>query len=473
MAAWGIAFRWRNCNPATIRSRSGTEYECFSALEGADEGFRELLVYRKTASPAVDKLNAIPGLKTVCGTESPASVFVNAWFLDEKPGIRRPSVRFSTAGEFVETLQSDLAETIGRIISLRQLEPRESADGPALELVEAGVSVPRIVAVRISTFALVYLTPDLRRLRRSAFAAKAGRRRPGLRPGSGGRMRTSFVSAGVLPLLTEPGVIEGVGLCAPRRIRSLRFAGRHDRWTSRRFIGWLDVLPELSVDGLNATKLAQLLWKNPPAAGRRSRPSPGRHAITTGRGSPGTPGARLVLAIDGLEQMFAIDAIPEEHRLALITALAGLVVQWLRVDPGDLAERVLSALSGISRPPGRGRERPLRSAVALSGGHRKDGANAGGSRWSRCGEESCAPASGWMTSFCRGGGLIAPDCTGSNLCSRCCTNAAILRTPCPTRCTRIWACGKRHCHAGRDGVWIVARRSSCSASRATSSINSP
>src|SRR5262249_35184394 len=88
----------------------------------------------------------------------------------------------------------------------------------------------------------------------------------------------------------------------------------------------VDVLPELAAEGLNTAKLAQLLWKNPPAAGRLIQAALARKLadLRPAAGVLEAPQGRLVLVIDGLEQMFVGEATPEEHRRALVTALAAL-----------------------------------------------------------------------------------------------------------------------------------------------------
>lgn len=303
---------------------SGTEYECFHALEGTGEGFRELLVYRKTAPPSVDKLDEFQVLKLFAERKA-LDQFVNEWFLDadaRHPKAFRP---FQDAGEFVETLQSDLADTIGRIVSLRELELRESENGPVcwwkqgspfLGLAPFGFQHAPLYLIQTRAACDV-----LHLLRKQAAEGRAFV----LVVGGAGCGKSSFVSAGVLPILTEPGVIEGVGLWRRAEFSPCDAPDDMVEGLAATLLH-ADVLPELAADGLTTAKLSQLLGKNPPAAGRlmQAALARGTAELRPASGVLEAPQARLVLTIDGLEQMFTNDAISEEDRRSLIAALVGL-----------------------------------------------------------------------------------------------------------------------------------------------------
>lgn len=304
---------------------SGTEYECASAVPGIQEGFRELLVYRKNALPVIDQLDEFQVLKLFAERKA-LDRFVNSWFLDTNARLPKAYRPFLDAGDFVETLQSDLADAIGRIVGQRELEPRESATGNPECWWKHGSPFLGLSPFEFQ-HAPLYLIQTraaedvLQLLRKQAADGRAFV----LVVGAAGCGKSSFISAGVLPLLTEPGVIEGVGLW--RRADFSPCDAPHEMLEG--LAGMLfhsSVLPELAVDGLNIARLAQLLEKNPPAAGRLIQMALAR-ATSKLRPAPGVleaPLARLVLVVDGLEQMFMNSTVFDEQRRSFFSALAAL-----------------------------------------------------------------------------------------------------------------------------------------------------
>ena len=83
--------------------------------------------------------------------------------------------------------------------------------------------------------------------------------------GASGCGKSSLVRAGVLPLLTQPGVIEGVGLWRYAIVRPGGASGDlFDRLVAA--LKGESALPELIADGTTEAELAHLLKENPRSA---------------------------------------------------------------------------------------------------------------------------------------------------------------------------------------------------------------
>jgi tetratricopeptide (TPR) repeat protein len=129
--------------------------------------------------------------------------------------------------------------------------------------------------------------------------------------GMSGGGKSSVVRAGVLPMLTKPGVIEGIAfwrraVFRPTDVRGDIFAGL------ARALLKEDALPSLDADGTGADELAQVLRQSPQAATALVR-----NALAREAGGDKSNG-RLALVIDQMEEMFTHEGITPEHREAFI-----------------------------------------------------------------------------------------------------------------------------------------------------------
>ena len=144
--------------------------------------------------------------------------------------------------------------------------------------------------------------------------------------GMSGCGKSSLVGAGVLPLLTQPGVIEGVGLW--RRAVMRPSDGGGDPFASlATALLEEQALPELGADGTGPGELARLLRESPEAAFALIKGGLSQAASEVAREEElaSQPEARLALVVDQLEELFTTEAIGEEDRRRFSEALRALV----------------------------------------------------------------------------------------------------------------------------------------------------
>ncbi|MGH8135870.1 MAG: tetratricopeptide repeat protein, partial [Steroidobacteraceae bacterium] len=134
--------------------------------------------------------------------------------------------------------------------------------------------------------------------------------------GMSGGGKSSVVRAGVLPMLTRPGVIEGVELWRravfrPTDVRGDIFAGLAKALVHEH------ALPALDEDGKGPDELAQVLRESPQAATALVRNALAREEALSG----GRSGARLALIVDQMEELYTQDEILPEHREAFVNVI--------------------------------------------------------------------------------------------------------------------------------------------------------
>ena len=151
--------------------------------------------------------------------------------------------------------------------------------------------------------------------------------------GKSGAGKSSLIRAGVLPVLTRPGVMEGVGLWRRAVFRPDDYQG--DLFTSLA-LALLDenALPELGADGASGEELAEYFRNNPIGAAPLIKGGLSQAAFNHARKAnlPGQPEARLVLVVDQLEDLFTLERIgPEEARdfISALAAMAGSGLVWV------------------------------------------------------------------------------------------------------------------------------------------------
>ena len=297
------------------RYESGTEYEFEEAIEGfRRNGKPDLLVYRKTAPPSV-RLDDEKDLMERLGQKKKLDAFVERWFHDKVEGTLIAAFHpFESPSDFEILLENHLRRLIER-----QLPRSATASSEARAVWKRGSPFRGLEAFEFEHAPVFFgrtraVSDILQALREQA----AENRAFVLILGMSGGGKSSVVRAGVLPMLTKPGVIEGVGLWRravfrPTDVRGDLFAGLAKSLLREH------ALPSLDGDGKGPEEFAQILRESPQAA-----TSLIRNALAREEQQEGKPNARLALVVDQMEEMYTQEEIPSGHRQAFIDVLDAL-----------------------------------------------------------------------------------------------------------------------------------------------------
>ncbi len=302
--------------PDGSRFESGTEYEFEEAIEGFRKtGKPDLLVYRKTAPPSV-RLDDEKELLDRLSQKKKLDTFVDKWFHDKAEGTLVAAFHtFEAPSDFEEVVETHLRRLIDRQIPASMASTSEARavwkkGSPfrgleAFQFEHAPVFFGRTKAVSDILQALRDQGADDR-----SFVLVLGM--------SGGG-KSSVVRAGVLPMLTKPGVIEGVDLWRravfrPTDVRGDLFAGLAKALLRE------EALPELDSDGSGPEELAQILRESPQAV-----TSMIKGALTREKKPDGSAAnAQLALVVDQMEEMYTQEEISQEQREAFVDVLDAL-----------------------------------------------------------------------------------------------------------------------------------------------------
>lgn len=271
---------------------SGTEFEFENALAGfRSRGWPALLVYRKSATPDLADDDDVVAMEKLRQKQS-LDAFVRRWFHDETDGTLRAAFHpFSSAEDFEEIIEIHLQKLIARqypealgadasqAASWRHESPFRGLQ--AFEYEHAPIFFGRTAAV----------TQMLSALRAQARGGGAFL----LVLGASGSGKSSVVRAGLLPVLTQPGVIEGISdwnwtSLRPRDAVDGRLVELVHRSLDRALAGW-------SQDGELADRLEALA--------REPR--------------------RIALFIDQLEEVYSASTIDSAERTRFFELLKRLV----------------------------------------------------------------------------------------------------------------------------------------------------
>lgn len=306
------------------RYESGTEYEFEEAIEGfRRSGKPDLLVYRRTAPPSV-RLDDEKDLMERLAQKKKLDEFVNRWFHDQSEGTLVAAFHpYESPGDFETLLENHLHRLIERQLPRSVATTTEARavwkkGSPfrgleAFDFEHAQVFFGRTAAVSDILQALREQAADGR-----AFVLVLGM--------SGGG-KSSVVRAGVLPMLTRPGVIEGIGLWRRAVFRPTDVRGDLYGGLARALLRE-HALPSLDADGKGSEDLAAILRQSPQAACSLVRNALAREEALAG----GRTGARLALVVDQMEEMFTQEEIGAAQRTAfvdLIDALARSGRVWV------------------------------------------------------------------------------------------------------------------------------------------------
>jgi tetratricopeptide (TPR) repeat protein len=298
------------------RYQSGTEFEFEDAVEGfRANGKPQLLVYRKMAKASV-QLDDEAALMDRIDQKRKLDTFINNWFHHNEDGSLKAAFHpFETPSEFEQALERHLRKMVQRALPSSGRNDDSAAavwkkGSPFRGLQSFDYEHAPIFFGRTKAIGDVL---DL--LRRQA----AGGRAFVLVLGMSGGGKSSLARAGVLPMLTQPGVIEGVGHWRRAIFRPSDFRGDL-------FVGLATAIlrePGVRLEGTDAEEFAEVLKTSPSAAVTLIKTALARDAAeqagnTADRKPPET---RLALVIDQMEEIFTQDWVTAEDRTKLIDIL--------------------------------------------------------------------------------------------------------------------------------------------------------
>jgi tetratricopeptide (TPR) repeat protein len=295
------------------RYDSGTEYEFEEAMEGfRKNGKPDLLVYRKTAPPSV-RLDDEKALLERLEQKKKLDNFVDKWFHDKSEGTLVAAFHgFHSPGDFENLIENHLRKLVQRAL------PRSvgtELDAPAVW--KQGSPFRGLHAFQFEHAPVFFgrtkaVSDILQALRDQAAIGRSFL----LVLGMSGGGKSSVVRAGVLPMLTKHGVIEGVGLWRRAAFRPTDVRGDLFMGLATALLKTY-ALPSLEADADGPAALAQILEESPKAAVSLIKSALNREA---GAGVE----SRLALVVDQMEEMFTQEEILPKHRNAFVDVLDAL-----------------------------------------------------------------------------------------------------------------------------------------------------
>ena len=304
------------------RYDSGTEYEFEDAIAGFRKNRKpDLLVYRKTAPPSV-RLDDEEELLERLQQKKKLDEFVSRWFHDKAEGTLIAAFHaFDSPSDFESLLEAHLHKLIER-----KLPDTGAAAGEAPAVWKQGSPFRGLHAFEFEHAPIFFgrtkaVSDILQGLRNQAADGRAFI----LVLGMSGGGKSSVVRAGVLPMLTQPGVIEGVALWRRAIFRPGDTPG--DLFTGLASALLRDHgLPALDSESEGPANLAQVLRDSPQSAVMLIKSALDQAAAGQSRAVPGDGRiqSRLALVIDQMEEMFTQEGITAKERKAFANTLDAL-----------------------------------------------------------------------------------------------------------------------------------------------------
>jgi tetratricopeptide (TPR) repeat protein len=298
------------------RYESGTEFEFEDAVRGFQEsGKPQLLVYRKMAKASV-QLDDEDALMERIDQKKKLDSFINRWFHDTEEGTLKAAFHpFESASEFELVLERHL-----RKIIQRALPESAEADFTSTAVWKQGSPYRGLQTFDFEHAPIFFgrtkaIGDVLDGLRRQASEGRAFV----LVIGMSGGGKSSLARAGVMPMLTQPGVIEGVGkwrraIYRPSDVRGDLFLGLATALLGDHGLRLPDMTPE---------EFGEVLRQSPTAALALIKTSLAQDATELAQQGQGgkKPTARLALLVDQMEEIFTQDWVTDKDREHFIECL--------------------------------------------------------------------------------------------------------------------------------------------------------
>jgi tetratricopeptide (TPR) repeat protein len=296
--------------------QSGTEFEFEDAVEGfRANGKPQLLVYRKMAKASV-QLDDEKALMDRIDQKRKLDTFIANWFHHTEDGSLKAAFHpFESPSEFEQVLERHLRKMVQRALPDTGRNEETAAavwkkGSPFRGLQSFDYEHAPIFFGRTKAIGDV-----LELLRRQA----AGGRAFVLVLGMSGGGKSSLARAGVLPMLTQPGVIEGVG-------HWRRAVFRPSDYRGDLFVGLATALLRehgLHLDDTSAEELAEVLKTSPAAAVTLIKSALARNAAEQSAHSADKrpPETRLALIVDQMEEIFTQDWVTAQDREKFIDTI--------------------------------------------------------------------------------------------------------------------------------------------------------
>ncbi|MDX1945873.1 MAG: tetratricopeptide repeat protein [Pirellulaceae bacterium] len=314
------------CRPDGSRYESGTEYEFEQALAAAQaRGLPNLLVYRKSARVLIELSANEADLLELTRQKSAVERFIDRWFRSADGSLQAAFHPFESTSQFEDLLERHLRGLIeGKLLDRGELaaeRPLWDQGSPFRGLERFDYEHGMIYFGRTAAVNEVLVA-----LRQQAAAGAPFV----LIFGKSGVGKSSFARAGVLPLLCDPGVIEGIrcwrrAIFEPSDSTGDLLDGLAAALLSK------TALAELAPTTTSETELAALLRQSPAAAIpllRRALADVSQAAnLPFAAGS--LPPARLALVIDPLEEIFSRPGANHDDRQRFVAALEALAKSGL------------------------------------------------------------------------------------------------------------------------------------------------
>ncbi len=320
---------------------SGTAFELETALAAFQtKGHPDILVYRKTAPPLFDVSNR-EERQLRSQQWDQLSDYLKHWFFNPDGSFKAGFSQFSRLDEFEDLLEKHLRKLFEERLREENIQigsaglqpPTWLKGSPFRGLAAFDTEHAEIFHGR--TRAIAEAKDRLSRRARSR-TREDGQQEPGtaflLITGMSGSGKSSLVRAGLIPAITTPGAVEGIGLW---RYVSFRPAEAADPLLAlvTKLYG-KGALPELAQGDFTPETLADLLGRMPTNGMAPIRRALERAAdqLMAQEKLTRPPQARLLVLIDQLEELFTderFDSATQQAFAAAIEALASSGVVWV------------------------------------------------------------------------------------------------------------------------------------------------
>ena len=309
---------------------SGTAYELETALAAfKHHGHPDILVYRKTAPPLFDVSNR-DERELRSRQWDQLSDYLKHWFFNADGSFKAGFSQFSRLDEFEDQLERHLRRLLEERLKEENIQiggapqalPTWLKGSPFRGLAAFDVEHAEIFHGR--TRAVAEAKDRLTR-RAQAHKREDGTVEPGtaflLITGMSGSGKSSLARAGLIPAITTPGAVEGIGLWRHAIFRPAEAADPLLALVQRLF--GRGALPELAQGDFTPESLADLLGRMPQQGLAPIRRALERAAerVQQQEGLTKAPAARLLVLVDQLEELFTDERFSKEQREAFVKAL--------------------------------------------------------------------------------------------------------------------------------------------------------